>query len=406
MTERLSPDVRRLLLSVAVGRLGTGLTLPFTLILLHEVRGIPLPTVGLVLAVPGVVGLAAVSYGGTLIDKVGPRPVLRSSLLLLAVAMAGLGFVRTPAQAAVVLLVQGVALGPTFPATSALLSGLVTPRQEKRAFGVQFTVLNAAIGVGALAGAALVDVDRPLTFELLYVTAAALQAVQALLLPAAAKRVRDAEAVAPSYREVLADPTFRRLLLVSLLFALTGYASLDAGLPAYATVVGDVDPSAVALSFTTNTVLIVALQLPVLRLVARWRHTRALLVASTVWAASWLLLGASQAVWSVLVFGALFGLGEVFMAPALQPLVNALATDRLRGRYNALSGSMFSVAFVVSPALSGLLIGLGLGWLWIGGLVGGCALAVVLTLRLRASLTDAQDGLLEAEGEGRLEVVP
>jgi len=50
----------------------------------------------------------------------------------------------------------------------------------------------------------------------------------------------------------------------------------------------------------------------------------------------------------VLVFGGLFGLGEMLLAPTLSPLVNALATDRLRGRYNALSGATFSIAFVVS----------------------------------------------------------
>ena len=393
MSAPLQPDARRYLWSVVVGRLGTGFTLPFTLILLHEVRGISLPTVGLLLALPGVVGLASVPVSGALVDRLGPRAVLRTVLLGLAVTTVLLGFVQTPAQALPVLLVQGACLGPTFPAGNALLTGLVEDgAQAQRAFSLQFTGINAAIGVGGLIGAAVVDTSHAATFEVLYVAAGALSLLQALLLPAADAPVHDEDADPASYREVLADPVFRRLCGVTLLLALTGYAALDAGMPAYATVVGDADPSVVALTFTTNTVLIVALQLPALRVMGHWRRTRALVAASTTWGLAWLLLGLSQATWAVLLFGAVFGLGEVCLAPAMQPLVNALADPRLRGRYNALSGSMFSIAFVVSPALSGGLIGNGLGDVWIALLVGGCGLAVFLLLRLRTVLTDEQDG--------------
>ncbi len=392
---RLDPVVRRFLLSVAVGRFGTGLTLPFTLILLHEVRGIPLPTVGLLLTVPGVVGLAAVPVSGALVDRLGPARVLRVSLALQAVGAALLSVATEPSTAMVALLLTGLGLGPSFPASNALLTGLVTrPEQVSRAFGMHFTILNAAIGVGSLVAAAVADIDRAATFTGLFAVAAASQLVQMCLVPSGPPRPpHDVDAAAPSYREVWADRVYRLMLVSTLLTAMTGYASLDAGLPAFARVVGDVPPSTIALAFTVNTVLIVSLQLPVVRATLHWRRTRSLVLASLIWAFAWALLGAVPAVWSVLVFSALFGLGEVFQAPALQPLVNSLAPERLRGRYNALFGMMFSVAFIVSPALSGLLIGNGLGSWWIGGLVVGSLASAALTWHIRSLLTDAQDGL-------------
>jgi MFS family permease len=394
---RLDPIVRRYLAGVAVSRFGTGLTLPFTLILLHEVRGIPLPTVGVLLALPGVVGLASVPVSGALVDRVGPRAVLRACLLLQAAATVWIAFGRTPWQVLPALLLNGIAIGPSFPAGNALLTGLVKRKEQtQRAFGVQFTVINAAIGVGGLVGALVVDVHRAVTFEALFLGCAATCVVQALVLPPADRPVREAGTEAPSYREVWGDPVFRQLCVVALLFALTGYAALDSGLPAFARVVGHVPPSTIGLVFTVNTALIVALQLPVLRWVQHWRHTRALAVAATTWGVSWALLGLSQATFVVLLFGAVFGLGEVFQAPAMQPLVNGLASDRLRGRYNALAGAMFSVAFVVSPALSGVLIGNGLGWVWIDGLVVGSLVCALMVLRLRSRLSDHQDGLLVA----------
>jgi MFS family permease len=395
--DRLDPVVRRYLASVAVSRFGTGLTLPFTLILLHEVRGIDLPTVGLLMALPGAVGLAAVPVSGALVDRFGPRAVLRGCLLLQAVGTALLAFGSTPAQVLPALLLNGLGIGPSFPAGNALLTGLLSrPEQAPRAFGVQFTVINAGVGLGGLVAAVVVDLHRAVTFEVLFLACAVACLLQFLMLPPAAPPVHDEDADAPSYREVLSDPVFRRLCGVSLLFAMTGYAALDTGLPAFARVEGDVAPSTIGLVLTVNTVLIVALQLPALRWVQHWRHTRALAVAATIWALSWALLGISQATVVVLLFGAVFGLGEVFLAPAMQPLINGLASDRLRGRYNALSGAMYSVAFVVSPALSGLLIGSGLGWLWISGLVVGSLAAAGMVLRLRRRLTPEQDGLLAA----------
>lgn len=394
-THTLDPVVRRFLLSVAVGRFGTGLTLPFTLILLHEVRGIALPTVGLLLTIPGVVGLAAVPVSGALIDRFGPARVLRMALALLAVGSVLLSEAREPGTAVLALLLTGLGLGPSFPAANALLSGLVPrPEQLSRAFGMHFTILNAAIGVGSLVGAVVADVHRAATFTGLFLASAAAVLIQVCLVPSGPPRPpHDVEVAAPSYREVWADRVYRLVLVSTLLTAMTGYAALDSGLPAFGRVVGHVSPSTIALAFTVNTVLIVSLQLPVVRVIAHWRRTRALLLASLVWAFAWALLGAAPATWSVLVFSALFGLGEVFQSPVLQPLINALAPEHLRGRYNALFGMMFSVAFIVSPALSGLLIGNGLGRWWIGGLVVGSLASAGLTWRIRGLLTDAQDGL-------------
>lgn len=420
MAAPLPPAARRFIATVAVARFGTGLTLPFTLILLHEVRGIPLPTVGLLLAVPGLVGLAAVPVGGALIDRLGARVVLTGCLLLQAGGNVGLAVATSPATALPAVLLLGLGLGPSFPASAALLNGLVEgPLQVQRAFGLQFTALNAAIGVGGLVGAAVVDVDRPGTFVALYLANAVAVMVQGVLLPreaGAAHRAAEEEA-APSYREALADPVLRRVCLVTLALALTGYASLDSGFPAYARVEGDITPSVIALALVVNTTVIVAGQLLVLRLIAGRRRSSALAVGAALWALSWASLGLvpgldeGSRVAVVLLFGGLFGVGETFSAPTLQPLVNAIATDRLRGRYNALSGLMFSVGFVVAPALGGFLIGHGLSGAWLTGMVALGVVAAVSAVRLSRTLSREQDGLepasaLEAQAEGRLEVVP
>lgn len=401
----LPAAVRRLIVGVTVFSFGTGLTLPFTLVLLTEVRGIPLSTVGLLLAVPGAVGLAAVPVSGVLIDRLGPAAVLRTCVVLQAAGSLLLGLARSPGQALPALLLVGLGLGPSFPAGSALLSGMIGAAEQARAFGIQFTLLNAAIGVGGTVGALTVDVHRPATFVALYAGNAVACLVYAVLVPRGRGPVHRsaADQSPPSYREVLGDPVFRRVCLLSLLLAVTGYAALDSGLPAYSRVVGHVPPSTLGLVFAVNTTIIVAGQLAVLRLIGHWRRTRALATAGVIWALSWALLlllpglHGAAGVALVLGFGGIFGLGEIFLAPALQPLVNAVATDRLRGRYNALSQSTFSIAFVASPALSAGLIAQGYGRVWLLLLVAGTAAVVFVALRLRSRLTDVQDGVVVAE---------
>src|SRR4051794_7586955 len=66
---------RLLLLGVAVDALGVGLTLPFAVVYLREVRGIPLSTVGLLMSLPPVVALVLLGPIGLVIDRVGARRV-------------------------------------------------------------------------------------------------------------------------------------------------------------------------------------------------------------------------------------------------------------------------------------------------------------------------------------------
>jgi MFS family permease len=200
------------------------------------------------------------------------------------------------------------------------------------------------------------------------------------------------------YRYVLANRPLRVVLIATLVLAFTGYAALDAGLPAFATVDAHAPVRVVALAITANTALIVAAQLFVLRLVRVLRRSRALAMIGLLWAVSWAVLGLAGLglphvlrIACILGFAALFGLGETFMAPTISPLVNSLADDRTRGRANALSTGVYSLAFVVSPTMSTGLIAAGLGGLWIGLLCAGCLATVGIGFSLGRRLTAEQD---------------
>jgi MFS family permease len=400
-TNRLSGATRLLITATSVSALGNGLVLPLTLIYLHQVRGIALPVVGALLALSAGVGLIAVLLAGVLLDRVGARPVLAAVIFGQAVAYTALAWAHSVATAVPAVLVLGMSQAPFFPALTMMLAGInPQPHLQQRAFALNFTVLNAGIGVGGAVGAAVAAVHHPGTFQLLFLVDALSGLVFAallFLLPNARPPRRRHEAQA-GYRDVLAQRGLRTVMIVALLLAFTGYAAVNSGLPAYATVEAHVSVHTVALAVTVNTAVIVTAQLVVLRLLRMLRRSRALATVGLIWGTAWAVFGlaalpssAVLRITCVFTFAGLFGLGETFIVPTLGPLVNSLAGERVRGRANALSQVTYSMAFVVSPAISTAMIAIGLSAVWLGLLCLGCLGTTLLAVRLGRQLTPRQD---------------
>jgi MFS family permease len=185
-------------------------------------------------------------------------------------------------------------------------------------------------------------------------------------------------------------------------------------MPAYARGIGEVSTRALGFAFGANTLVIVLLQLIVLQRIEGKRRTRVIAVMGVVWAGSWLLLGFSGLVpgtlgATLLVTGcaAVFAFGETLLQPTIPALVNDLAPDHLRGRYNALSSGSFQLAAVIAPPISGLLIGHALGNVYIGLLVVGClVVGLVAIARLEPQLDPTVNGVRDDETAADGELTP
>ena len=403
----LPREGRWLISTVIIQSVGTGLVLPFLVVYLHEVRGIALETVGVLLALQAVVGIVLVTPAGALIDRVGARRVYASALVALLVGDVALAFATTTVQAAGALLLMGYGFGVVWPASSALVGALVPSEQRQRYFGINFTLLNLGIGIGGIIGGQYVDVLRPATFVTVYLLdAASFVLPLAVLLgplrraggPVARPAHDDARPV--SYRALLRDSRLRGLLAMAAVAALVSYPQLNVGMPAYARAEGHVSTEGLGYAFAVNTVVIVLLQLVVLQRIEGRRRTRVTVVMAATWAVAWSLLGATSLVPGTVAATVLlcavagvFGLGETMLQPTSAAMINDLAPDHLRGRYNALSSLMFSLAFAGGPVVASFLIGRGLGWVYVGFLVGGCALLAVIALVVERRLPPHVNGV-------------
>lgn len=402
------PREGKLLLSTVIFEfIGTGLVLPFSVVYLHEVRHIPMETVGMLLAVPAVVGLLMVTPAGVVTDRIGARLVLLSSLVAMMLSSALLAFASTPLMAAAALGLMGYGHGVSWPAVNSLIGNLVPSGIRQRYFGISFTLLNLGIGIGGMIGGAYVDVSRPETFTTIYLLDALSYVfpLAILLWPLrhahGRAEVPDDEVQAgTTYVGLLRDSRLQGLLALCLIAAFVGYAQLNTGMPAYARLEGKVSTQGLGYAFAINTLVIVVLQITVLERIEGRRRTRVAVVMAMTWTLSWLLLGATSLVPATIAATVLlsacagvFGLGETMLQPTVAAMTNDLAPDHLRGRYNALNSLMFQLAAVVGPVVSGFLIGRHLASAYIGVLVGGCALLVWIALAVERRLPPHVNGL-------------
>ena len=382
----------------ALSSVGSGLTLPFLLIYLNSVRGIDLSVAGLIVATIAVASLAGNPLGGALSDRIGARNAVICGLVLAAIGAVLITFVRQPWHGFAATAIVGLGAAVIWPAQDALLATVVRPEERSSAFSLRYATMNAGLGVGALCAAAVVDAASPHSFVIVYLIDAAtfLLFVPVLLTipnPRAPSEDEGVPRVVPRYAAVFGDRVFVRVWALTAVVVVLSYGQLHAAFPAYATRPGGIAPSALGFAFAANALTVVVMQLLVLRLLHGRRRTTALAHACSAWALAWavtLMAGHLGATWVASASFALamvvFALAETLMSPTVGPIVNDLAPDHLRGRYNGVSTLAWTTGFLVGPAVAGVTLDAGLGSSLFAILIVACACAAVAARRLARHL--------------------
>lgn len=411
------PQPGRWLLSGTVFQvLGRGMTLPFTVIYLNEVRGFDLATAGSMVALIGVVALLATPLFGLLTDRYGARLMIIGCSVSQLIGALVLGVADDLPSVVVAMTFFGLTQAGSQGAFNVMIASLVTGVVRQTYFGINFALINLGIGLGGVLGGLFVDVERPSTFTAVYLVNAVCMLVPVAILVGPLRHVHgrahpptdpESGATAPrvGYLTILRRPGVVQMVLLSLIFSFIGYGQFEAGIPAFARGVSEVSTETLGWAFGVNTAVIVLAQFAVLRLIQGHRRTRVVMVMSAVWALSWVLLGVTGAfpdsglaVAVVVAFFAVFGAGETMLQPTLPSITNDLAPAAERGRYNALANTAFQLGSVVAPISAGFLLRHDQSEVYIGLLVLGCAAMAWVAHSMERRIPAAVNGVARPDG--------
>ncbi|WP_327429762.1 MDR family MFS transporter [Streptomyces sp. NBC_01236] len=350
--------------STLVNRLGAFVATFMALYLTLD-RGYSASYAGLVASLHGLGGVVSSLGAGVMTDRLGRRPTLLISQLSTAASVALLGFMHHPVAIAAVAFLVGMASNASRPAVQAMMADIVRHEDRVRAFSLNYWAINLGFAVSSMAAGFIAEFSYLAGFLI----EAGMTLVCALVIFAKlpeSKPVLTAKAAsepAVGLGTVLRDGRYMSVVGLSFLVALV-FQQGSVGLPVAMGAAG-FTPADYGMAVAVNGVLIVALQIPVTRFIEH-RDPKRLLVISSLLAGYG--FGLTAFAGSVGVFAltvCVWTLAEIVNAPTQTGLVVRLSPLHGRGRYQGMYTLSWSLAALVAPLMSGVVIDrFGAEWLW------------------------------------------
>jgi MFS family permease len=368
---RLPRDVYVLELGALVNAFGNGVVLPFLLIYLHNVRGIPFGLAGSAAAVQSAAALGSGFLGGTLSDRLGPKRVLLGALAVMTVAFALMPLIHQAWHAFAIYTLWGLGSGSFWPSQSALLAGLTPATRRAPAYGLQRLAMNLGVALGGVVAGLIASVARPGSFTVLFaINCATFVGYMVVLARVSAPALHEGR-LGGSWRAVLRDRVFTAYTLLNAAFMTAAISLVVELLPAFGKNVSGISEQEVGIVFALDAVGVVVFQLPVVKLAEGRRRMRGFALMGTLWAAT--LLGvwaagswtrATEAFGILAAVMLVFAVGECLHGAIHAPLSVDLAPPQLVGRYTAAASISWQIGWIVGPAGGGFLLQHGPLLLW------------------------------------------
>lgn len=358
--------VRLLISGELIMAMGVGLTQPYAVVLLHEVRGFSLALSTGIWALGPVITIFGNTVAGPLIDRRGGRLVMVTGLAVVAAGLLVLAYGPGVASAVAGVMIGGLGFSFLVPAMGTRLAILSPESIRSRVYTAQYVIFNLGMAIGAGLGAVAFARTPPDTatgksvLPLLWVVGAATCVVAIVLSMFAGRQMppesSDTVVRRGGYRRALRDRTLLRVLGAYALLSTVGLGIYNAA-PSVLALAAD-DPAALGWAGVANSAAVVAGAPIALRLANRISARAALHYTAVLWAVGWAIciptvfgVGLNTRA-ALTVASVLIGFGELLIAGAIPTLVNAVAPDELRGRYNALANLAQTLGLAAGPLLT------------------------------------------------------
>jgi MFS family permease len=238
------------------------------------------------------------------------------------------------------------------PASLAAITHVVAPEQRRQAFALNRLAINLGMSIGPALGGFLATVSFRAMFAVNAGTTLLAGAVLALTPWRAFSGVnsealnRDGEPVGPA--TIFHDTTFLIFLGGTFLVGVVFFQH-ESALPLYLVEYLKLSPAFYGMLFTINTLLIVALEVPLNTATAHWSNTRLLMLGCVLFAIGFGALGVIASPAGVIATVVVWTFGEMMLFPAMASHLAEIAPENRRGAYMGAYSMSLSISLTLGP---------------------------------------------------------
>jgi MFS family permease len=386
---------------VFIDRLGGFMLYPFFALYLTQKFDIGMSTVGILFAIFSVSGMAGSALGGAIADRMGRKVVIIFSLILSSLSALGMGFASTLGIFIAVVIIVGTLSSIGHPAHEAVVADLLPQEKRAEGYGIIRVVFNLAVIIAPPIAGLLIS-NSYLTLFIVDAVISLIAAMIVLLALPETKPQAQAHAKPETmgqtfagYKRVFKDTPFLAFIGVTVLMTLV-YMNMNSTLGVYLRDQRGLSEIRYGWLLSINAIIVVLFQFWVTRRLEKYKPLLMMAAGSLLYAIGFSMFGFIPTFGLFIIAMVIITIGEMVVSPFQQSLVASFAPEDMRGRYMAVSGLTWSIAFTVGPYFAGLLLDSGdPGLLWVFcGIVGMIAtLGFVILNNIHHSSTPAIEGV-------------
>ena len=328
------------------------MVLPFLVVYLTRELHFTPAQAGLAFGLYGAGAIIAGPLSGWLSDKIGALPVMRASLLVSGVIVLLYPLAHSIVAVYATTMIWAASSELFRPASLAAITHVATAAQRKPAYALNRLAINLGMSIGPALGGFLAIVS----FRSMFVVDGGTTVLAALVLMFTgwAQPTGGAKSVSHKHhgdsRAILTNGKLMVFLLAEFLVAIVFYQH-ESTLSLFMVNYLNYSPAFYGALFTINTLLIVALEVPLNQATAHWPAAWSLLAGCILFALGFGGLAVVTSVTGILVTVVLWTFGEMMLFPAMAAYLGDIAPPARRGAYMGAYSMSLSLALTFGPWL-------------------------------------------------------
>ena len=346
---------------VFIDRLGGFMLYPFFALYLTQKFDIGMSTVGILFAIFSISGMVGSALGGAIADRMGRKVVIIFSLILSSLSALGMGFAPSLGIFIAVVVLVGTLSSIGHPAHEAVVADLLPQDKRAEGYGIIRVVFNVAVIIAPpIAGLLIAN-----SYLTLFIVDAVISLIAATIVilalpetkpqaPAHTKPETIKQTFA-GYGRVFRDTPFVAFIGVTVLMTLV-YMNMNSTLGVFLRDQHGLPEIRYGWLLSINAILVVFFQFWMTRRLEKYRPMLMMAAGSLLYALGFAMYGFVSGFALFVIAMIVITIGEMVVSPFQQSLVASFAPEDMRGRYMAVSGLTWSIAFTIGPYFAGLIL--------------------------------------------------